>query len=48
MQELSYEAQQTLSLILLSEATVANKPSIQKAKSASQSIKKIERRILHR
>jgi spermidine synthase len=40
MQELSYEAQQALSLILLSEAAVANKPSIPKPKSASQSIKK--------
>ena len=46
-QELSYEAQQALSLILLSEATVANKPSTPKAtekikakKSDSQSIKK--------
>jgi spermidine synthase len=39
-QELSYEAQQALSLILLSEAAVANKPSIPKPKSASQSIKK--------
>ena len=42
MQELSPKAQQSLSLILLSEATVANKPSIPKAKpkSANQSIKK--------
>jgi len=42
MQELFPKAQQALSLILLSEATMANKLSIPKAKpkSASQSIKK--------
>ena len=46
-QKLSYEAQQALSLILLSEATMANKPSIPKAtekikakKSVDQAIKK--------
>jgi spermidine synthase len=43
-QELSYEAQQALSLILLSETTMPNKPSIPKAttktKPASQSITK--------
>ena len=47
MQKLSYEAHQALSLILLSEATMANKPSIPKAtekikakKSVDQAIKK--------
>jgi spermidine synthase len=42
MQKPSYEAQQALSLILLSEAIMANKPSIPKVKqkSASQAIKK--------
>ena len=42
MQKLSPKAQQALSLILLSEATMANKPTVPKAKpkSVGQSIKK--------